>query len=143
MSPIRCTHVDWRQDDEGPHVVELDGPCAAYFEIPLDYFATPNGELEPESHPEASRLTQRVVYQAFNVADTVRVRTATERVRARLQAIGGGYIWWRRRPTQTADSPPRMRFRLGTTPELPTEWWQELARAVESSAQIAVPPKED
>jgi len=120
--------------------MELDGPPMAYFEIPLDYFATPNGELEPESHPEACRLTQQVTYVNFNVADPLRVRTIVDRVTARLKEIGGGYIWWRRRPTCTEDQPPRMWLRLGTTPQLPGPWWQRLSDDVgNGSLEFNVP----
>jgi len=129
MSP-RAFNVDWTR--EGPAVVELDGPCAAYFEIPLDLFATPNGELEAESHPEAARLVQRVAYLSFVVSDDLRVKLIVSRVSARLKELGGGYIWWRQRPTPTADEPPRVRMRLGTTPELPTAWWQRLGKDVDN-----------
>jgi hypothetical protein len=123
----------YREPDQADIVIiELDGPLRAYFEIPLDYWATPNGELEAESHPEASRLTQRVVYINFDVADPLRARTVTERVTQRLKELGGGYIWWRLRPTVTQDQPPRLRLRLGTTPELPRDWWQRLSQDVEN-----------
>lgn len=129
----RPFHVDWTR--EGPAVVELDGPTAAFFEIPLDYWATPNGELERESHPEVSRLVQRVVYHNFCVVDAVRARTVVERVTARLKELGGGYIWWRRRPTATEDH--RLTLRLGTTPELADDWWQRVARDVDSRSTNA------
>jgi hypothetical protein len=112
-------NVDWTRGE--PAVVELDGPSGAYFEIPLDYWATPNGELEAENHPEASRLTQRVTYVNFKVGDRHRALTVVARVTARLKELGGGYIWWRLRPTATEDG--AVRLRLGTTPELPADWW--------------------
>lgn len=116
-------------------MVELDGPSAAFFEIPLDYFATPNGELEPESHPEASRLMQRVVYQNFHVSDNARVQNIIERVTSRLKELGGGYIWWRKRPVYTEDR--TLRLRLGTTPELPFKWWEELSADVGNQAGMS------
>ena len=119
---------------------ELDGPPRGYFEIPLDYWATPNGELEPENHPQASRLVQRITYLNFLLISPDRSQvnsgasTVLERVKARLKEIGGGYIWWRKRPTLTEsdaeDGPParwKMSFRLGTTPELPRDWWAAVA----------------
>jgi len=102
----------------------------AYFEIPLDYHATPNGEIEAEGHPEAARLVQRVVYVTFCVADPIRIQTVLARIKERLKEIGGGYIWWRRRPMATEDQPPKMRMRLGTTPQLPDEWWRRLSEDV-------------
>lgn len=127
----RIAKVDWTRD--GPAVVELDGPCAAFFEIPLDYFATPNGELEAENHPEASRLLQRVVYQNFYVADNARVQNIIERVTNRLKELGGGYIWWRMRPRYTQER--TMRLRLGTTPELPASWWERLSQDVSNRTE--------
>lgn len=112
-------------EENEPAVMELDGPPMAYFEIRLDYWATANGELEPESHPDAVRLTQQVAYINFKVADNARVQTIITRVTARLKEIGGGYIWWRLRPTATGDG--SMRLRLGTTPQLPGPWWQALS----------------
>jgi hypothetical protein len=109
-------------------VIELDGPPTQYFEIPLDYYATPNGELEPEGHPDAVRLAMRVNYFQFLVADTARVRTIIARVTERLKDLGGGYIWWGKRPTLTEDK--RMRLRLGTTPQLPDLWWARLSADV-------------
>lgn len=111
-----------------PDIVELDGPPRAYFELPLDYWATPNGELEAESHPEACRLIQRVVYVNFKVADNARVQTVIERVKAKLKDLGGGYIWWRLRPTYTETK--ELCLRLGTTPQLPVAWWNELSESV-------------
>lgn len=124
----RAFNVDWTR--EGPAVVELDGPTAAFFEIPLDYWSTPNGELEAENHPEAARLVQRVVYHNFHVADDVRAQTVVTRVTARLKELGGGYIWWRQRPAYTQERTTRLR--LGTTPELPADWWQRVARDVDN-----------
>lgn len=118
--------VDWTRDE--PAVVELDGPCAAYFEIPLDYWVTPNGELEAENHPEASRMIQRVVYKSFFVADRLQARNVVERVTARLKELGGGYLWWRQRPAKTESD--AWSLRLGTTPELPAAWWHAVARDV-------------
>jgi hypothetical protein len=123
VSPISMV-----RDFKDPVVLELDGPPMAYFEIPLDYWATPNGELEPASHPEASRLTQRVEYWNFRVRDGEVARTVIDRVTARLKGLGGGYIWWRLRPTFDA------RLRLGTTPELPADWWQQLSLDVENQS---------
>lgn len=111
-----------------PDIIELDGPPHAYFEIPLDYWSTPNGELEAANHPEACRLIQRVVYINFKVADNARCQTVIERVKARLKDLGGGYIWWRLRPTYTEEK--ELRLRLGTTPQLPDAWWRELSHAV-------------
>jgi len=116
--------VGSRQQEE-PTIVELDGPQRSYFEIPLDHWATPNGELEPEGHPEAVRLSQRVVYINFTVADAVRIQTVLTRVNERLKELGGGYIWWRLRPTPTQDG--RFRMRLGTTPQLPGSWWERVS----------------
>jgi hypothetical protein len=107
-----------------PAIIELDGPPQAYFEIPLDYWATPNGELEAESHPEASRLVQRVVYINFKVGPRA-ADMIIEKVKTRLKELGGGYIWWRLRPTATQDD--AVRFRLGTTPQLPGVWWEALS----------------
>jgi hypothetical protein len=119
-----------RTRDRAPEgvVIELDGPASAYFELGLDYFATPNGEIEPEGHPDAVRMTMRVVYINFHVADTVRVQTILARVTERLNELGGGYIWWRRRPTRTEGG--QMHLRLGTTPQLPDAWWQRLSTDV-------------
>lgn len=109
-------------------VIELDGPPMAYFEIPLPYFATPNGELEPEGHPEASRLVMRIDYQNFHVRDNTAVMIVIERVTRRLRELGGGFIWWRLHPSYAEDRTMRLRF--GTTPELPPPWWAELRRDV-------------
>lgn len=110
---------------EDPVVIELDGPPMAYFEIPLDHWATPNGEIEPEGHPEVVRLTQRVTYINFKVADNPRVQTIIERVTRRLKELGGGYIWWRMRPTYSEER--ALFLRLGTTPQLSGDWWQRLS----------------
>lgn len=118
---------------DAPVIIELDGPPAAYFEISLDFWATPNGEIEAPGHPDATRLIQRIVYINFTVADNARVQTILARVNERLKELGGGYIWWRQRPTQTEqtdDQPPKMRLRLGTTPQLPDSWWQRLSTDV-------------
>lgn len=117
-------------DREEPVVIELDGPPMAYFELALDYWATPNGELEAENHPEAARLLQRIVYHGFFVADDVRAQTVVTRVTARLKELGGGYIWWRRRPSSTQER--SVHLRLGTTPTLPESWWLDLERDVEN-----------
>ena len=104
----------------------------AFFDIPLDYWATPNGELEAEGHPEASRLFQRVTYMAFKVPDPARVHTIIDRVTARLRELGGGFIWWRKRPTRTEEDQMAWRLRLGTSPELPFQWWHDLGQDVGS-----------
>lgn len=111
-----------------PTIIELDGPPMAYFNIPLDYWATPNGEIEPEGHPEATRLSQTITYINFHVRDNACVQTIIERVQARLKELGGGYIWWRRRPDYATDR--TMYLRLGTTPQLPAAWWQSLSTDV-------------
>lgn len=113
---------------ETPVIIELDGPPMAYFEIPLDYWATPNGELEAAEHPESVRLSQHVTYINFTVADTARVQTILARVNERLKELGGGYIWWRRRPRATEDG--QMNLRLGTTPSIPDAWWRRLSTDV-------------
>lgn len=113
-----------------PHIYELDGPPTAYFELPLDHWVTPNGEFEAEGHPDAVRLVQRVMYYSFRVADAPRAHTIVKRVKERLEALGGGYLWWRRRPMRSEDG--FLYLRLGTLPELPAAWWQGLARDVES-----------
>lgn len=118
-------------DREEPVVVELDGPPTAYLEIPLDFWATPNGELEAENHPEAARLVQHIDYMNFRVADAVRAQTVVTRVTARLKELGGGYIWWRLRPKQTYEG---VRLRLGTTPGLPAEWWKTLSLDVDNQS---------
>lgn len=117
----------WR-DREDATIIELDGPASAYFEIPLDHFATPNGEIEPPSHPDAARLLQGVVYINFKVRDNPRVQTVLARVHERLLELGGGFIWWRLRPSNTEDG--HIRLRLGTTPQLPAPWWQSLSNDV-------------
>lgn len=110
---------------EEPTIMELDGPPQAYFELPLDYWATPNGELEAAGHPEASRLVQRITYINFHVDDNPRVQTILARVNERLRELGGGYIWWRLRPKVTESG--QYRLRLGTTPGLPDSWWRRLS----------------
>jgi len=122
-----------------PPIIELDGPQMAFFDIPLDYWATPNGEIEAEGHPEAARLFQRVVYMNFKVADPARVHAIIDRVTARLRELGGGFIWWRRRPTRTDDTPAAWRLRLGTSPELPSAWWEGLGKELGSVAQFGHP----
>lgn len=109
-------------------VHELDGPPQAYFEIPLDYWATPNGEIEPEGHATATRLSLRVDYKPFHVPHRVRADMVIEEVRAKLRELGGGYIWWRLRPTECEDG--TWRLRLGTSPALPAAWWVACERAV-------------
>ena len=113
-------------------IVELDGPPRAYFEIPLDYYATPNGELEPSSHPEACRLTQKVTYINFRVPTGLEVHAIIGRVTARLKEIGGGYIWWRRRPAKDEDG--QWGLRLGTTPALADSWWERLSHDVNNGS---------
>jgi hypothetical protein len=115
-----------------PVVVELDGPPMKAFEIPLDFWATANGELEREGHPDAARLTQRVLYHDFEVDDVLKVRTITDRVTARLKELGGGYLWWRQRPDQARTK--LWWLRLGTSPELPPAWWGSLSNDVENTA---------
>lgn len=114
---------------EKPAVIELDGPPMAYFEIPLEYWATPNGELEAAGHPESARLTQRIVYQNFRVPTIKCAEDMADAVRQRLRELGGGYIWWRRRPVDHMDGLP-ICPRLGTSPELPPAFWAKLRLAV-------------
>lgn len=104
-----------------PIVYELDGPPQAYFEIPLDYWATANGEIEPEGHPEVTRLSLRVHYMNFRVPDRVRADLVIEQVKEKLRQLGGGYIWWRRKPSECEDG--TWYLRLGTSPALPPVWW--------------------
>ncbi len=120
-----------------PTILEVDGPPMAFFEIPLDYFATPNGEIEPEGHPEAERLIQRITYMNFRFLGTNIAQlnngasNVIDSVRARLQELGGGLIWWRSRPKMDAEGGVhRVHFRLGTTPTLPPPWWIALSGAV-------------
>jgi hypothetical protein len=120
--------------EEGPTIVELDGPERAYFEIPLDYWATANGELEAESHPDVARLVQRVVYVNFKVRDALHVRVITQRVTQALKELGGGYIWWRKHPEETPGPPRVIALRLGTTPQLALPWWQTLCDDVENQS---------
>lgn len=122
---------------EEPDIVELDGPPQAFFELPLDYWATPNGELERAGAAGSARLIQRVMYINFKVADNARCQTVIERVKARLRDLGGGYIWWRLRPTYTLER--ELRFRLGTTPQLPDAWWNRLSEAVGNGSLDRVP----
>lgn len=117
-----------RERPQAPSIIELDGPPAAYFELPLDYWVTPNGEIEAPGHPDAARMIQRIVYINFLVDDQVRVQTILARVNERLKELGGGYIWWRRRPVATEVG--KMHLRLGTTPGLPDAWWQRLSTDV-------------
>lgn len=119
-------------DAEGPTIVELDGPPRPYFEIPLDYWATSNGELEAENHPEVARLVQRIVYINFRVRNALAVRIITDRVTHALREKGGGYIWWRKHPTEEAGPPRVITLRLGTTPQLLAAWWQTLSDDVEN-----------
>jgi hypothetical protein len=114
-------------DKNEPTIIELDGPPIAFFEIPLDYWATSNGELEAKEHPDASRLVQRIVYINFTVDDVARVQTILARVNERLKELGGGYIWWRRRPRADETGHRRIHLRLGTTPGLPDSWWRRLS----------------
>lgn len=136
LPAIRNHRVD--PSDE-PAVIELDGPPMAYFEIPLDYWATPNGELEAESHAEAARLVQRIDYANFIVAGAERPRIIVDRVTARLKELGGGYIWWRLRPYAPDDYSGFYRLRLGTTPALPSDWWRRLSQDVENLSAEAPP----
>lgn len=112
-----------------PVVIELDGPPMAYFEVPLDYWATPNGEIEAQDHPEASRLTMRKVYQNFRVPTLECAEDIGTAVRKRLLELGGGYIWWRRRPVDHLDGHP-ISVRLATSPELTEAFWDSLRRSV-------------
>lgn len=115
-----------------PTIMEIDGPPMAFFEIPLDYWSTPNGEIEPEGHPEASRLVLRILYHNFRVHDQARARAVVDRVTERLKELGGGYIWWRKRPTTSYDAVPTVSLRLGTSPALPADWWARLKTDVEN-----------
>lgn len=110
------------------HITELDGPPTAYFEIPLEYWATANGELEPAGHPESQRLVQRVEYKSFGVPTLEIANDLVAAVRAELRKLGGGYIWWRKRPAMESydGGKTKWRLRLATSPELPWEWWVHL-----------------
>ena len=119
-----------------PVVLELDGPAQAYFDIPLDYHSTPNGELEAPDHPEASRLVQKVIYVGFEVSTETQALRVQQAVTERLLELGGGIIWWRRRPTATNYEPPTVRLRLGTTPQLPRAWWERLSGETGNSSGV-------
>lgn len=114
-----------------PHVCELDGPPQAYFEIPLDYWANSNGELEAAGQNGAVRLIQRIVYVNFDVASTFAAQELFQKVRVRLLELGGGYVWWRKRPTQEG---LRVNFRLATTPQLPRAWWEKASKDVKNAS---------
>jgi hypothetical protein len=144
-------NVDLRTE---PHVYELEGPPQSYFEIPLDWFANDNAEIEPGHSPGAVRLVQRVVYYNFGmIGDSVedvqsRAQTIVDAVHAELNGTCEiGYLWWRKRPEFTVEQvrkllggkKPRhkVRLRLGTSPSLPTAFWVKLSESVKNvSAEL-------
>jgi hypothetical protein len=128
-----------------PHVYELDGPPQAYFEIPLDWFANGNAEIEPGASPGAVRLVQRVIYYSFQC-----VRDSEASCQQVYQDIVGAvhkklkatneitYLWWRKRPTYSVEQVKKLlsrskvpqhkvSLRLGTCPSLPTAFWKQLS----------------
>lgn len=116
-----------------PWVREIDAPATGhvFLEVPLDYWVTPNGEIEPEGHPEACRLVLRVVYQSFTFPSQVGATMVVEAVTAKLRELGGGYIWWGKRPNE--DATGAWRLRLGTSPALPDAWWVACFQSIESA----------
>lgn len=127
-------------------VFELDGPQRAYFEIPLDWFANDNAEIEPGQSEGAVRLMQRVVYYSFQVLGdsqpevSAKADTIVAWVRAELlkRCELDSFIWWRKRPDFTIETfktpfnhskPARhkVRLRLGTCPTLPTVFWKRIS----------------
>lgn len=128
-----------------PHVYELDGPPQAYFEIPLDWFANDNAEIEPGASPGAVRLVQRVTYYSFQCirdsqASCEQVsQDIVGAVHAELKrTLEIGYLWWRKRPEFKLEQVrgllgikkvPRNKvsLRLGTCPTLPTAFWKKLS----------------
>lgn len=134
------------------HVYELDGPAQAYFEIPLDWFANANAEIEPGNSPGAVRLVQRVVYYNFMVLGDSEnevkqaVIDITGAVHVELRKTREiSYIWWRKRPEYVVEQvkkkflgkkEPRhkVRLRLGTCPSLPTSFWSALSLKVHNAS---------
>lgn len=133
-----------------PHVYELEGPPQAYFEIPLDWFANDNAEIEPGHSDGAVRLVQRVTYYSFILLrDTeaecqAAANLITDGVRAEIgKHVDIGYLWWRKRPEFTlgevkkgllGKKQPKWKvwLRLGTCPTLPTHFWKTLSERMEN-----------
>ncbi len=137
-------------------VFELQGPPRAYFEVPLDWFATAEGELTPAQIPGAVRLIQRVHYVSFlmlgdDAADVQgRALKVLESVRAELKRVTEqGYIWWRLFPkyevedvaTTSKPARHRVRMRLGTLPTLTTRFWLDLSKAVGNASSEPLVPR--
>lgn len=133
---------------EERHIYELDGPPQAYFEIPLDWFANDNAEIEPGQSPGAVRLVQRVTYYSFQC-----IRDSEASCQQVSQDIVGavhkelkrhveiGYLWWRKRPEFKVEQvrgllgikkvpKTKVSLRLGTCPTLPTAFWKKLSEDV-------------
>ena len=116
------------------YICELDGPPRSSFDVPLDYFTTANGEIEPESTAGAVRLTQHIEYVSYRVvgptiADVVvKSEEFIEALRQTLKAKGGGILWWRWRPRLekgiSGGKPAhKITLRVGTSPSLSYEHW--------------------
>jgi hypothetical protein len=111
------------------NIDEVDGPQSAYFKIPLD---------------DDRCLT--VVYVTIiwpitqeHVEDNMQNEVAGQIVTAikdELFKIGGGIIWWRRRPELGVYDGPqgqifKVRCRVATSPPLSNEAWDRLHRHAE------------
>lgn len=136
-------------DRDEPVVYDLTGPQQAYFELPLDWHVSAEGELTPAEALGAVRLIQRVHYKSFRLvgpdADQVceRGMAVIAAVRTELKkAADVSFIWWRLHPKyQIEDLTPEdvkkgrharhsVRLRLGTLPSLPPRFWLDLSMLV-------------
>lgn len=113
--------------DRPIEIIEIDGPSCAWFELPLEYFVTANGEIEAEGMPGAVRLSQLYEYRNVWVDDLKQADAVIDQVRQRLKELGGGVIWWRRRYPSAGG---RTMIRLTSSPPLPLPWWDRMAEQV-------------
>jgi hypothetical protein len=115
------------------YVDQLDAPPRAYFQIPLD-----------QMMEEGGRVVLHIAIQNFRVlgprqADVnLKVDLITAAVTEALHKLGGGIIWWRRRPDYGFDHGRKMfkaSLRLGTSPSLPPFFWQHLDEKTGNEAE--------
>lgn len=114
---------------ELPPVWAFDGPPQAYFDIPLYPFGLPG----------CYRVTYhsiRMIYGSFEAAAKDKAcEVLLAAIVQKLVELGGGTIYWRRRPYLYEEITVKAGMRLGTVPELPKAWWDAaIAMAVGASA---------
>jgi hypothetical protein len=126
--------TDGRQDEDDQfEILEIDGPPKAHFEIPI------RGQSLgiTSQRPYDIAFVERITYYGFVFhGPTLKAMTDLQEatlasIRAELRRWGGGIIWWRIRPSLAGDATTQVKkMRLGTSPDLPVSFWQDMQRSV-------------